>query len=225
MVRSTLAMAEGDGGPRERARAAVQSEGVRFKLFRIAMWRTRSPAESEDLVQSALVRVLDPEASPWNPDGAISFVAHVGSVINSLAANAARSFHSHRVVIDADRAGDEGAADGAPLADEAISEHEERARLARLGGELRALLEARDPEAARVYTAILEGIEGHAAIAAHAQCTPRAVRYAYDRIAYHAERIRDRDDEAERARAKDRRPKQAKRAAADAKDVTKEGAS
>jgi DNA-directed RNA polymerase specialized sigma24 family protein len=219
-------MAEGDGGPRERARAEVQNEGVRFKLFRIALGRTRSLAESEDLVQSALERVLDPEATPWNPDGPVSFVAHVGSVINSLAANAARSFRARRLVVDADRAGagDEDAADGAPLADAAIAEHEERVRLARLGGELRMLLEARDPEAARVYAAILEGVEGHAAIAEHAQCTPKAVRNAYDRIAYHAERILDREDEAERGRAAPRQPREAKHAA-DAKDVTKESAS
>jgi DNA-directed RNA polymerase specialized sigma24 family protein len=213
----------GDAGePRDRAHAEVRNEGVRSKLIRIAFRKARSLPDSEDLVQSALVQAFDPRRRPWNPAGPASFVAHVGSIINGLARNAARSFHAQREIVDSGLARSEDAADSAPLADEALAEQEGMANLFRMGDELRVQLESSDPVAARVYMAIVEGAEGHADIAARARCSPDEVRYAYDRIVYHARRILERERRSERRRIGDRRPEDAKRVAPGPKDAKKE---
>jgi DNA-directed RNA polymerase specialized sigma24 family protein len=46
---------------------------MRVRLVRLARLRTHSPQDAEDLVQTALAKVFNPEGSPWDPDGSVSF--------------------------------------------------------------------------------------------------------------------------------------------------------
>ncbi len=193
-------MTHDSGGPRVTAAEELQKNGARTKLVRLAFWRTRSLAESEDLVQAALVRAVDPNGQPWNREGSTSFFAHVGSIMNGLAANARRSFRARREVVESNVARNEETVDSAPLADAVLAEHEDRAKLQRMGSELQAILEKTDPVAAGVYRAAAEGAESHAEQAARAGCEIEAVRHAYDRIKYQARQILDRAREAEKRR-------------------------
>jgi DNA-directed RNA polymerase specialized sigma24 family protein len=196
-------MTQDAGPPRAAEHAELQKEGVRAKLIKLAFWRTRSLPESEDLVQAALARVFDPEGQPWDRTGPTSFFAHVGSIVNGLALNARRSFHARREVVESSLARNDETVDGAPLADAALAEHEDRVRLQRRGRDLLALLEEDDPVAARVYRAGAEGAEGHAEQAKRAECEIEQVRYAYDRIKYHAQQILEREQRAELQRPRE----------------------
>jgi DNA-directed RNA polymerase specialized sigma24 family protein len=190
-------MAEDDGRRRERTLVELHKEGMRVRLARLARLRTRSPQDAEDLVQTALAKVFDPKGSPWDPDGSVSFFMHVGSVINGLAANAQRSWRAQHEVVDSNLARDDKAVDPAPLADQALEEHQELVVLRRLGNELLAELDRVDETAANVFRAAFEGIEGAAGLAAKARCRPDEVHGADRRIKYLARRILERDRGAE----------------------------
>jgi DNA-directed RNA polymerase specialized sigma24 family protein len=196
-------MTDGAGGPRTRADAEVQTLGVRAKLLKLAWWRTHSLSESEDLVQTALELAFDPEGRPWNPDGATSFFAHVGSIINGMAASAARAsrarYRAHRedLVPGSSRGGE--TAQRGPAGEESPDEDGARARGARLGSELLATLEAHDEIAARIYLAAAEGIDDRTEQAARARCPVEAVRGAYDRIKLETRQILERERQAQRA--------------------------
>jgi DNA-directed RNA polymerase specialized sigma24 family protein len=189
----------------ERAHAEVQTLGLRAKLLKLAWWRTRSLSESEELVQTALELAFDPVGQPWNPGGATSFFAHVGRIINGIAANAARASRARYRAYREDPGpgsgrGGEGTQRGSsgeqsPDGEGAAGARE---RAARLGDELRAALEAEDAIAARIFLAAAAGIDDRTEQAAHARCHIEAVRGAYDRIKLETRRILEREREAER---------------------------
>jgi DNA-directed RNA polymerase specialized sigma24 family protein len=190
-------MAGDDGRRRERTLVELRKEGMRVKLLRLARLRTHSPQDAEDLLQTALAKVFNLQDSPWDPDGRVHFFMHVGSIINGLAANAQRSWRAQHEVVDSNLASDDKAVDPAPLADQALDEHQDLVAMRRLGNELLAELDKEDATAARVYRACLEGIEGAAALAAKARCKPNEVHDADRRIKYLARRILKRERGAE----------------------------
>ncbi len=106
------------------ARAAIEKAGVRARLKKLAFLRTHNDADAEDLVQQALARVFDPNGSPWDPKGKVSFFLHTGSVINSIASTGRVSARARREVLDEGLARNEETVDGAPLADAALEVHE-----------------------------------------------------------------------------------------------------
>ncbi len=154
-------------------------------------------------MQSALARVADPNGSPWDPGGAKTFFAHVGAIMNTLASNDRRSFRARRLVLDGDLGVSDTVAGGGPPADDALAAREALARKARLGTALLAELDANDPRAAAIYRAVVDGVEGHAALAERAGCKIEEVRYAYDRIKYHGRRLLERERQAEEDRMRE----------------------
>jgi DNA-directed RNA polymerase specialized sigma24 family protein len=125
-------MAEDHGRRRERTLVELHKEGMKVRLLRLAVLRTRSPQDAEDLVQTALAKVFNLQDSPWDPDGSVSFFIYVGSVINGLAANAQRSWRSQHEVIDSNLARDDKAVDPGPLALHRLGDaHEEIVRRGR----------------------------------------------------------------------------------------------
>lgn len=208
--RLRVGMGDADDSPRERARAELLKDRVMARLRTLAAWAMHSSQDAEDLLQSALARVFDPQGSPWDPNGKKTFVLHVGAVMNNLASNERQSFHARHVVVDSTLARDDNAIDGAPLADEALHEQRKLAHRRKLGSELLAELDKTDPTAAAVYRAICKGAEGHAEIAAEVGCKEEEVRLAYDRIKYHARQILERDRRAQLEEMGERRQKSMK---------------
>jgi DNA-directed RNA polymerase specialized sigma24 family protein len=184
----------------QKALAELNKAGVRTKLVKYASWRAHAPQDAEDLVQSALAKVFDPQDCPWDPSGSATFFRHVGSVINGLAANAGRSATARHEVIDSNIARDRKTIDGAPLADEALGEQRELAVFRRLGGELLVELEKEDPEGARVYRALGEGVESPAELAAKADVSLDTLRFVRERVRYRGRKLLAREEEGERLR-------------------------
>ncbi len=193
----------------ERARREIENPLVRARLKRLAWQHTDNDADAEDLVQLALTRVFDPEGSPWDPEGGRSFFLHVGSVINGLAVNEWRSARVRHEIIDSGVARDDETADGAPLADRALEEHQEREELRRRGTLLLERLGDQDPVATEVILASRDGCETPAEQAAHIGRDVEEVYDAYRRLKYLARQIRD-EAAAEEERMRGR-PKRATR--------------
>lgn len=61
-------MIDRDAPSTKAALAELDKPGVREKLVKFGMWRMRSEADAEDLLQQALAKVCDPGDSPWTPD-------------------------------------------------------------------------------------------------------------------------------------------------------------
>jgi DNA-directed RNA polymerase specialized sigma24 family protein len=199
MVRDKVAPAMGALVDPYRARVVLElrNPNVEKGLRHLAHWLARSHEDARDLLQSALARVVDPRGAPWDPDGPKDFVCHVGTVMSNMAANRRRRWQANHEVLDPNGAHDDRTADGAPLADDAVGEVQDVAQWARLRDALLGELDRSDAEAAAVFRAILDGVEGHPAIAAHAGIEIERVRHTYDRIKYRARLLLDRQQQDE----------------------------
>jgi len=65
-------MAENDGRRRERILVEIRKTGMRVRLVRLAGWRTHSPQNAEDLVQTPSAKVYNLRDSPCDRDGTVS---------------------------------------------------------------------------------------------------------------------------------------------------------
>ncbi len=178
------------------------------QLRSLAHHFTRSTDDARDLVQTALARVLDPLDAPWDPVATKSLVEHLGKVMSNLSANARRSGRARYEVLPPEPLDDDSATDGAPLADVILGDARDRARLL---DALLAELDGHDPEGAAVLRAIVDGVEGHPAIAARVGIATERVRHAYDRIKYAARPLLARKQKEELKRTGQRRAPPAKR--------------
>jgi DNA-directed RNA polymerase specialized sigma24 family protein len=180
--------------------SAELTKGVRKQLLLLALKRTRSIADAEDLVQTACARAADPAGLPFDPAKGKSFVLHVGSIINGLALNEIRSGRARHEVIDTNLARDENTVDGAPLPVEALDEAREHAVHLKLGEMLETELQAKDPFAASVYRRLRDVAESPSELAAAFGCRVEEVYDAKNRIKYHARRLLDQHEQAEERR-------------------------
>jgi DNA-directed RNA polymerase specialized sigma24 family protein len=170
-------------------RKELEKASVRARLKWLATRYTATDADAEDLVQQALARVVDPQGSPWDPDGTTTFVNHVGSVINGLASNEWRSARVRHEILDGHLAHDGQTADDAPAVDAILEEREEQETLRRRGVKLLACLGDTDPVATDVLAAAREGFETPAEQAARLGRKVEDVYEAYRRLKYHAAQI------------------------------------
>lgn len=195
VIASRLAMGEGKGSRRERLAAELRKDDTSKRLTCLALWLTHEPAAAKDLCQSALLAAYDPNASPWDPDGQTTLLRHVGNLMVGMAYNDRRRFFARRVTLDGEITIDGQVAGDAPPADEQLDAVRlvERARAVQAA--TLAALEKDDRCAAGVYRAILDGVQGHVAIAARTGCTPEEVPHAYKRITYHGRRIAQEEEQ------------------------------
>jgi DNA-directed RNA polymerase specialized sigma24 family protein len=175
--------------------AEYRKPSVANAILSHACWLMGSAKDAEDLVHDALLCVLDPADSPWDPARA-PLVVHMSIVMRDLRHNERRRARKRREVDSA--AGDEeGMVDSRPGQDVRLGQEEEMAELRRLGTELRAALaEEDDPiaqTAVRVFDLAAEGIEAPREQAARIGCEPRQVYEANRRLKYHAQAILKRD--------------------------------
>jgi len=91
----------------QRAIFELEKPKVRERLHRIALTRTTSHAAADDLVEDALVRVLDPDDSPWD-SGQYPFVRHMRFVMRQTWDRQMRRASVQREVLDEGVKGEEG---------------------------------------------------------------------------------------------------------------------
>jgi DNA-directed RNA polymerase specialized sigma24 family protein len=167
---------------RARVVLELRKPGVRKSLRNLSHRFTRTTDDAQELLQSALVHVVNPAGRPWDPGGPKDFVLHVSDVMSGMASNERRRWRTRNEVLDPGITHDDRVADGAPLAEQRIEEREAAVQLSRRTDALLVELDRADPEAAAVLRAILDGAVGHPAIAARAGIETERVRHTYDRI-------------------------------------------
>jgi DNA-directed RNA polymerase specialized sigma24 family protein len=183
------------GGGVDGAKAArellASDERLRKKIFAFAYDRTKELNAAKDLAHEAIVRVIDPERSPWDPAAQPKLLNHVGSVMNSLVANRRRGEMRHPFVRhepERDRR-----VDGAPSPEARLLEVEDHsetmAQLRFWMDELRARLEG-DALALGKIALLYEGVDDADAQAARLGCARRDVYRANERIAYHVNLVK-----------------------------------
>jgi DNA-directed RNA polymerase specialized sigma24 family protein len=169
----------------------ASDERLRKKIFVYAYSLTRDVGDAKDLAQEGMAKVVDPQASPWAPDVQPDLFMHVGSVMNSIAANRRRADTRHPTETYDKRSHER--ADPAPNAEEILVDTETRAevdaRLKRWVDELRRRL-AGHPVALGKIELLYEGVDGTAEQAARLGCTVKDVYGANERIAYHVAQMR-----------------------------------
>jgi DNA-directed RNA polymerase specialized sigma24 family protein len=95
--------------------AELKKPHVRMRLHQMAMWSTRSENDADDLVEDALVRVLDPEDLPWDPR-VRSFLTHMLFAIPPTWYRRMRKLRAKLEVIDDGLARNEDTVSDAPSA-------------------------------------------------------------------------------------------------------------
>jgi hypothetical protein len=188
-------MGEGTKSRRERFQAEARNLHTNRQLTFLAHSLMHESAAAKDLYQSALLAAYDPNASPWDPDGDVPFVRHVGRLMAGMAYNERRRFFSRRVTLDGEMTIDPQVAGDEMPSDEQVDAVRlfERAQAVQVA--LLAAVENDDPRAAEVYRAVREGAEGSAAIAARVGCSPDEAAHAYKRITYHGRRVAREEEE------------------------------
>jgi DNA-directed RNA polymerase specialized sigma24 family protein len=170
---------------RERVSAELANEATRIRLKRLAMRHTGSEADAEGLVCRAIAKVIEARGTGWDPTER-GFDRHVGSLINSLAADAKRNGRAHREVLE-DNIG-EGPTDSAPSPESAL-ERKRGGSLQERALRLYELLGARDEVACRVMEATQAGCETVEEMAALIGCSVQAVVAARRRLISHARAV------------------------------------
>jgi DNA-directed RNA polymerase specialized sigma24 family protein len=182
------------------ARVAEQLEiaSVRETLMRIAFWSTKDKAMAQDLVHDGLVRVLDPDDTPWDPAKS-TFLTHMTYVLRRIWADRMRRRSAHEVVDDT-FARDETIPSLDPQPDEAFDSRRARGIVEKLVDQLRAFLGDHKPLAGACLDLMGLGCETPSEQAAKLACGIDEVYDAQRFMRRHAERIRKEWMTSEKAR-------------------------
>ena len=156
-------------------------------------------ADAQDLFSKSLVRVIDPDLEPWQPGGH-SFLAHMYMVMRRIRYRQWRKIRLASEVLDGGLAQENTANDDPRVDDEA-----ERMRWLALRRKLGERVLARlgsDLFARQLYeTAMKEDLDP-AEEAARFNRTPKEIKAAHARLAYHARIVHDEWDASEERRMK-----------------------
>jgi DNA-directed RNA polymerase specialized sigma24 family protein len=183
----------------QRAILELEKPKVRGKLHKIALVRTTSHAPAEDLVQSALLRVLDPEDAPWDPSQG-SFVRHMKLVIRQTWGRQVRRASVQREVRDGGVKAEEGTASKGDLADEEVEHLRWLRQRASLLDEVVTTLEAEHPLVRPICELGAQGIESPAEQAQKLGCSVQTVYDAFATLKRYARKALTDWDRAERRR-------------------------
>jgi hypothetical protein len=155
---------------------------LRHIVWEWAYSLTENLADAGELAQEGMTRAIDPKESPWDPEKQPSLVLHVGSLMNSLAANRRRGEKRHKSVSYKPKL--DARVDPDPTPEEQAERVEDLARLQGWMNDLLARL-AGDTIALGKIKLMREGIDDAAEQAARLGCTTKDVYRANERIAYH----------------------------------------
>jgi DNA-directed RNA polymerase specialized sigma24 family protein len=174
----------------KRVVAELQRPEVRAQVYRLARWSTRSEIDAEDLVQDALVRVLDPEDAPWDPERR-GFLTHMSFVMRQTWDQRGRAARARLEVITDGHAVDEQTLSREPPPDDEVERRRSLAVLRSLGERLLAAM-GDDPLGCRIFElGATEGLYEPRELAERIPTTVEQAKSAIQRIKYHARRILD----------------------------------
>jgi RNA polymerase sigma factor (sigma-70 family) len=170
--------------------------GVRKRLHEIAFWHTRSDADAEDLVADALVRVLEPEDRPWDPNKRL-FLVHMALVMQQHWTRQKRRLRFRNEVSDEGVAQEITSSDAAPVDDEV-----DRTRTLEVQRELgeRVFARLEDPLTRKVFKLGAEEDLKPSQQADRLECSVDAIHLAYKQITYHGRIVLEEWNESEKRR-------------------------
>jgi DNA-directed RNA polymerase specialized sigma24 family protein len=180
----------------------LRDDVIRKRLQDIAFASTRSRADADDLVQNALLRVLDPDDAPWDPEK-VPFLKHVGRVMRQTWDESLRRARVKREVPDGNLTQDETIPDSSPAADSGVARTETSSLQRMLMKEVLAEIGDKHPIARQVFELGAEGIEDPRELMATIGCTFNDVHLAIKQLRYHARRALERWDMAEEQRMRE----------------------
>jgi DNA-directed RNA polymerase specialized sigma24 family protein len=174
----------------EAARALLAGDReLRKRIVGYALTLTRDPHDATDLAQSAIAKVIDPNVSPWDPTTQPNLFLHVGSVMNSLVANARRAQKRHPLESYEAQADDARPHPSGTLSAPAPDDDEDIRRLQGWMDDLLARLEGDDIATGKIRLHY-EGVVDASGQAARLGCKVKDIYLANERIAYHVDIIR-----------------------------------
>jgi DNA-directed RNA polymerase specialized sigma24 family protein len=159
----------------------LATQSVRERLVKIAWWSTRDSAAARDLVQDVLVRVLDPEDRPWDPEKG-TFLTHVTHVLRQIWTDRLRRLTHHEMP---------SMASDDPPPDEALDEHRSLVVAELLVERLMVSLEKQRPLAARCLESMGQGVMAAREQAEQLACPVEDVYEASRFLKRQAQRLRD----------------------------------
>jgi hypothetical protein len=135
-----------------------------------------------------MTKAIDPNDSPWDPEKQPSLLLHVGSLMNSAAANPRRGEKRHKAASYKPKL--DTRVDPAPTPEQEIERAED---LVRLRGWLQDLFVrlAGDTIALGKIELMREGIDHASEQAARLGCTTKDIYRANERIAYHVDFVKN----------------------------------
>lgn len=178
--------------------AELSKPGVNKRLLMMAMWSTHSEPDAEDLIANALLRVLDPQDAPWEPERG-SFLKHMSYVMKQQWDRHARKAMVQLEVVGTGLASDENTLSREPPADVELDRRRSLAVLRTLGERLLVRV-GDDVLARRVFDLGAQGIHEQGEQAAVLDCTSGDVKDAMLRLKYHARLVREEWTDAEERR-------------------------
>jgi RNA polymerase sigma factor (sigma-70 family) len=167
----------------------LANQSVRERLVKIAWWSTKNFAAAQDLVQDALVRVLDPEDRPWDPEMG-TFLTHMTHVLRQIWTDRLRRLTHHEMPSES-LTGSATIASDDPPPDEALDEHRSLVVAELLVERLMVCLEKQRPLAARCLELMVQGVMAARDQAEQLGCAVEDVYEANRFLKRQAQRLRD----------------------------------
>jgi hypothetical protein len=165
--------------------AELKKKGVMTDLRRMAMKLARSNEEQDgkELLARTLVRVVDPDDDPWNPEGGHTFLAHMKVSMRQVRHRQQRRLGTAAEIHDGGVAAENTGNDGPPADDEA-DRSRSLAVLRMLGKEVLARLGG-DRLAQQIYeAAMIEDLDpSEEEVRFHS--TAAEIKAAHQRLRYH----------------------------------------
>ncbi len=172
-------------------------------LVGIARQLTGSVADAEDLVPNALLRVLDPDDAPWDPEH--PFLSHMRYVIRQVWKQQMRKVRVQREILDSGLAANDKTASPHPRQDDEL-EHRRDIRLWRpLLNEVLAKIGAKHPLVVEICEAAAQGIDEPEDQAKKIGCDVEDIYRARETLKHHGMVAHAEWENAERRRMKELR--------------------
>jgi hypothetical protein len=192
------------------ALAELKKPRVEEQLVRFGKWFVHAGGDAEDLVQNALIRVLDPDDAPWVPPRP-TFIGHMMYLMRWNWNTQMRRASAQREVLDAGLAANERTASPNAPADEELNRLRTLGRLQSWIETALAATGAKHPLVRPVYELGARGIDEPSEQARLLRCSVDAVLLATKTLKYHVKLARDEWDRAEERRMRDLRAAATKR--------------
>ena len=177
----------------------IELPNVRERLFAYAKARTGSEADADDLVEEALLRVLDPDDAPWDPARG-SFIPYVGYLMRQCWHGKLRKASTRREVLDGELDGSPLALSREPRTDVELDRRRTMAVWQSVLDEVLAKIGDKYPLARKVVDLASRGIDQPADQARMIPCRIEEVYRILETLQYHAQAVFEQRELAERRR-------------------------